>query len=125
MLLDNLYVLSLHRPSTASFLTLNKGDLRLDLLIRLRDVPAIIEELTGELPHLGTVYRWVNKGLKGVHLRTAFFMGCKRTRRTWVCEFIDALSCDSPRNYSTLVDDEIRRTNAAADDVLASFGIAT
>ena len=55
--------------------------------IRLSTVPLIIGQRTGDKPHIATVYRWVNQGLRGVKLRTSFVGGHRRTCEAWLDEF--------------------------------------
>ena len=55
--------------------------------VRLSTVPLIIEQRTGDKPHIVTVYRWVNQGLRGVKLRTSFVGGHRRTTEEWLDEF--------------------------------------
>jgi len=60
--------------------------------VRLSTVPLIIEQRTGDKPPIATVYRWVNEGLRGVKLRTAFVGGHRRTSETWLDEFFSGIS---------------------------------
>lgn len=63
-----------------------------DLLVRLSASPPIIERITGERPHKSAIYRWADRGLRGVRLRTAFAGGHRRTSETWIREFFDAVT---------------------------------
>jgi hypothetical protein len=63
-----------------------------DLLVRLSATPPIIERITGERPHKSAIYRWAQRGLRGVRLRTAFAGGHRRTCETWIREFFDAVT---------------------------------
>jgi len=63
-----------------------------DLLVRLSATPPIIERITGERPHKSAIYRWVQRGLRGVRLRTAFAGGHRRTCETWIREFFAAVT---------------------------------
>ena len=60
--------------------------------VRLSTVPLIIEQRTGDKPHIATVYRWVNQGLRGVKLRTSFVGGHRRTTEAWLDDFFIAIS---------------------------------
>jgi hypothetical protein len=63
-----------------------------DQLIKLSKVPAIVEEITGDRPHVATIHRWHLRGCKGVKLQTAFAGGHRRTTEMWVREFFDAVT---------------------------------
>ena len=56
-------------------------------LIKLSKVPAIVEEITGDRPHIATIHRWHLRGCKGVKLQTAFAGGHRRTTEAWVRAF--------------------------------------
>jgi hypothetical protein len=58
-----------------------------DQLIKLSKVPAFVEKLTGDRPHIATIHRWRQRGCKGVKLQTAFAGGHCRTTEKWVREF--------------------------------------
>lgn len=60
------------------------------LNLSMRDVPAVIEELTGRKgPSLDTIKRWFLKGLSGRKLQTKKQGGRRYTCRAWVQEFLD------------------------------------
>lgn len=56
-------------------------------LVRLSQAPRIVEQITGERPHVATIHRWAQRGLKGIRLRTAFAGGHRRTSDYWVRQF--------------------------------------
>lgn len=56
-------------------------------LFKLSKVPALVEQLTGDRPHIATIHRWHQRGCRGVKLQTAFAGGHRRTTETWVREF--------------------------------------
>ncbi|KAA1262293.1 hypothetical protein LF1_48570 [Rubripirellula obstinata] len=61
-------------------------------LLRMSDVPDVVEELTGERPHLGTVHKWRKRGIAGVRLDCSFAMGCYRTSRAALVAFFDRIA---------------------------------
>ena len=79
--------------------------------VRLSTVPLIIQQRTGDKPHIATVYRWVNEGLRGVKLRTAFVGGHRRTTEAWLDEFFTAISAAHS-------DEAIRRPEHAGNSLL-------
>lgn len=60
-----------------------------DLRIRLSKGCGIVEEYTGDRPHVATMHRWATNGLKGVKLRTQYTGGHRRTTRRWIKEFFE------------------------------------
>lgn len=58
-----------------------------DRLIRLTEVPALLEKITGARVHVASVYRWVQRGCKGVFLETEMLGCCEMTCERWVREF--------------------------------------
>lgn len=61
-------------------------------LVRLSAVPAIVERISGERPHISTVHRWRQRGCHGVRLRTQFLGGSRRTCELWLREFFEAVT---------------------------------
>lgn len=60
-----------------------------DELIPLPAVPKLIAQLTRrrKRPHIRTVYRWAETGVRGRILRTCPLGGTLATRREWLDEF--------------------------------------
>ncbi len=61
-------------------------------LVRLSQRARIVEQITGERPHVATIHRWAQRGLKGIRLRTAFAGGHRRTSDRWVREFFQEVT---------------------------------
>lgn len=61
-------------------------------LVRLSAAPAIVERIGGERVHKSAIYRWTQRGLRGVRLRTTFAGGHRRTCETWIREFFEAVT---------------------------------
>ncbi|TWU57679.1 DUF1580 domain-containing protein [Rubripirellula reticaptiva] len=53
---------------------------------------SIVEGITGDRPSSATMYRWAQRGLKGVKLQTAFAGGHRRTTEQWIREFFAAIT---------------------------------
>jgi hypothetical protein len=63
-----------------------------EILVRLSAAPRIVRAITGESPSVATIYRWAQRGLRDVRLRTAYAGGHRRTCERWVREFFAAVS---------------------------------
>jgi len=94
-----------------------------DQLIKLSAVPAFVETITGDRPHIATIHRWRLRGCKGVRLQTAFAGGHCRTSEKWVREFFakvtaaangDTPKQDQGRSESSAAHDQAERELAAA-----------
>ncbi len=72
--------------------------------VRLSSVPLIIERRTGEAPHIATIYRWVNSGLRGAKLRTTFVGGHRRTTEQWLNDFFAEVNKAHCRRRDTAKD---------------------
>ena len=72
----------------------------------IRDVPAEVQEATGHRPHIATVWRWVQRGCRGVKLETALVGGRRITSREAIHRFVEA---------TTAAADGSQITTAAAD----------
>jgi len=72
-----------------------------DCLIRLSKVPALVERLTGERPHVATIHRWAQRGCRSVKLRTAFAGGHRRTSERWLAEFFHEINMRAANEVST------------------------
>jgi hypothetical protein len=88
-----------------------------DLLVRLSASPSIIERITGERPHKSAIYRWAERGLRGVRLCTAFAGGHRRTSETWIREFFDAVTAAAEREVTApmVTPAQLPRNDRAAD----------
>lgn len=56
-------------------------------MVRLSEAVAIVESITGDRPHVATIHRWAQRGLKGARLNTAFAGGHRRTTEEWIRQF--------------------------------------
>jgi len=63
-------------------------------LIRLADVPSLpwLPLRSGKRLSLPTVYRWAQRGLRGVKLRTVRVGSCQCTSEAWLWDFFNRLS---------------------------------
>lgn len=95
-------------------------------MIRLSEVPNLVEELTGERPPaVGTVHRWVTAGIAGVRLRTSYVCGCRRTTEQWILDFFDGVDAAKSGCYVELpkaATKQRRREFADADAELLAIG---
>lgn len=96
-----------------------------DQLIKLSAVPAFVETITGDRPHIATIHRWRLRGCKGVKLQTAFAGGHCRTTETWVQEFFTAVTAAANGTKATESKESPKRSAAyaKADKELAAAGI--
>lgn len=69
-------------------------------------------------PSLATVYRWFQKGCRGVILQTVLIGGRRFTKPAWIDEFI--ASTQSTPDASLTVSEAHKRCEAALDDELNS-----
>ena len=63
-----------------------------DQLVRLSQAAKIVERITGERPHAGTIYRWASSGIRGERLKIAYAGGFKRTSEDWIRDFFNRVS---------------------------------
>jgi len=96
-----------------------------DPLVKLSKVPAIVEQITGDRPHIATIHRWHLRGCKGVKLQTAFAGGHRRTTETWVQEFFAAVTAAANGTIATESKESPKRSAAyaKAEQDLAAAGI--
>lgn len=92
-----------------------------DQLVRLSRAPKIVERITGERPHAGTIYRWASRGIRGKRLKTAYAGGHKRTSEVWIREFFDKLNTAAGTDSPSPVAKSKRRDQAISE--LARDGI--
>lgn len=62
-----------------------------DHYLLLSAVPKFVQRLTGQRPHIATIHRWRQRGLRGVRLQTTFVGGHRRTTTRWLLELFDNL----------------------------------
>jgi hypothetical protein len=63
------------------------------------ETPLTLKEAAARLPgrpHLGTLHRWIAKGVRGVHLEAGLLGGKRITSLEAVQRFLDALSGTAP-----------------------------
>jgi len=96
-----------------------------DQLIKLSAVPAFVETITGDRPHIATIHRWRLRGCKGVKLQTAFAGGHCRTTETWVREFFAEVTAaangDNPKQNNPATESSAAHDRAERE--LAAVGI--
>lgn len=96
-----------------------------ELLIRLSAAPRVVETITGERPAVQTIYRWTQRGLRGVTLRTSFAGGHRRTCERWIREFFAAVTAAADGETPPQAETSGRRAKeiAAAEQELRRYGI--
>lgn len=96
-----------------------------DLKIRMANAAGVVERITGERPSVATIYRWADKGLRGVRLQTAYAGGHLRTTERWIVDFFDEVTAahDGPANRSVSSSSSAQRRQQAAEQRLADDGI--
>lgn len=94
-------------------------------LVKLSKVPAMVEQITGDRPHIATIHRWHLRGCRGVKLQTAFAGGHRRTTETWVREFFAAVTAAANGTKATESKESPKRSAAyaKAEQALAAAGI--
>ncbi len=93
-----------------------------DRPIRFSSAVTIVERITGERVHKSTLYRWADRGLKGVKLEVTYAGGHKRTTENLILEFFARVSVASGcQATSTGPAKRTRLSQAEAD--LAAAGI--
>ncbi len=96
-------------------------------LIALRDVPAHIEKLTGNRPHIASIYRWINTGIASVTLESLLIGGKPFTSKEALNRFWEASTKAKKNRHSNAVKAGIsqaqqRRKNAIENEA-ESLGI--
>lgn len=87
-----------------------------DRMVRFAGACHIVENLTGERPHVATIHRWAGRGLAGVKLKTVYAGGYRRTTEQWIREFFAAVHEAKTGERASLPpapEREIRRRQAA------------
>ena len=51
----------------------------IETLIPIKEVPAHLEKITGKLPHIASIYRWIQIGIAGIRLDTLIIGGTRLT----------------------------------------------
>ena len=88
-----------------------------DRPIRLSSAVKIVETITGERVHKSTLYRWADRGLKGVKLEVTFAGGHKRTTENLIREFFAKVSIASSCAPISTRSTNRKRLRAAARDL--------
>lgn len=66
----------------------------------IREVPAEIQKTTGQRPHLATIWRWVQRGCRGVKLETVLVGGRRFTSRQAIQNFVLETTAAADGNQS-------------------------
>ena len=75
-------------------------------------------------PHLSTLHRWRQRGVRGIKLQTALVGGRRYTTRAWLDEFIDAITAAADGDARAVRSSRRReRDIAAAERELEEAGI--
>ena len=93
-----------------------------EAMILIRDVPKEIEQLTGQRPHSSTVWRYIQRGVRGVVLETILAVNKRLTSKEAVHRFIMASSRPGQAAVALNQSPSSRRRAAAADAELESDG---
>jgi hypothetical protein len=70
--------------------TMNLRDLRDDQPLTLPDAASYLGRLTGQKPHLSTLWRWCSKGCKGIRLESICIGGKRFVTVKAISRFIEA-----------------------------------
>ena len=62
-----------------------------DRQILLSAVPRAVEQRTGNRPHISTIHRWVQRGVRGIKLQTIFSGGHRRTTPRFLQQFFSQI----------------------------------
>jgi hypothetical protein len=94
-------------------------------LIRLQDVPAVVQELRPGSKRFGwsTPYRWCTKGCRGVKLWSVPVAWGRMTNRKSVREFLEQIEAlDRPPAAAPETERQITKRQQAAAAQLAAYG---
>jgi len=93
--------------------------------MKLSDVPALIEELSGRRPSMHTVRRWIRDGYRGVKLQVAGPVQFRHTQRKWVEEFLEQCGrVDAgTQEVADRVSDSVESSSEAKRILKERFGI--
>lgn len=95
-------------------------------MIRLSAAASVVEQITGERPHVATMHRWASRGLRGVKLRCAYAGGHRRTTEQWVKEFFEGVTRARTGEDVDLSDDRsLSERRQQTQSVLERAGIST
>ena len=85
-------------------------DLNEEQLIALADVPAILpKRRSGKRIHLSCVYRWAQRGLRGIRLETLQCGGTKVTSKKALARFFQQLDESPPQRTESRTSRSRRR----------------
>ncbi len=88
-----------------------------ETLISLADVPAQLPERRGgKRPHVSCIYRWAQRGCKGVKLEVLQCGGTKVTSLEALQRFYERLSAASNGEPKALLSGSVKRRQRAADN---------
>lgn len=73
----------------------------------LPEVPTRVQKLIGKRSSLSAAYRWVDRGIAGVRLRTIYALGAQRTSDEWLLEFFTAVANAKASKRQSAVDAEM------------------
>ena len=93
---------------------------RADRPIRFSSAVKIVERITGERVHKSTLYRWADRGLKGVKLQVVFAGGHKRTTENAILEFFAKVSVASGGGALSAEPAKRKRLSQAEADLSAA-----
>ena len=85
-------------------------------LAQVSKLPFIPRRRRGRKLHSSTVFRWAQKGLNGVRLRTTQFGGTKVTTVTWLQDFFARLSTNA--HSGEVLDDAADNHRAIDSDLI-------
>ena len=95
-----------------------------DRMVRLAGAAHIVEHLTGDRPHVATLYRWATRGLAGCKLRTCYAGGHRRTTEQWVRQFFaDVTEAKSGERVALPPSPERENRRRRASEILDEAGI--
>ncbi|WP_417737273.1 DUF1580 domain-containing protein [Rosistilla oblonga] len=84
-----------------------------------------MEKITGDRPHRASLFRWRQRGLAGVKLKTTYAVGAHRTTEAWLREFFDSVAAAKNGEPAATVREvpSVAQRRAQADQELADAGI--
>jgi hypothetical protein len=84
-------------------------DINAEELLELSKVPANLERRTGKRLNVSTVYRWINRGIAGIHLETILVGGSRYTSAQALNRFFTQSTLAKQGKLSKATTEGIRR----------------
>jgi len=91
-------------------------------LIPIDELPKKLPRRNGKQVHRSTIYRWIDRGIKGVVLRSELIGGLRYTRIEWLQEFVEARNRRQSTAPTKEEEHKAHMRQVAANAYLASEG---